>query len=131
MSGFDRLHAAVQHHVVNTLGWPGLRRLQEEAIMPILDGEHVLALAPTAGGKTEAAVLPLLSRIATEQSRGLSVLYLCPLRALLNNLHTRLERYAGFVGARVGLWHGDVGTAARGRIFAEPPEILLTTPESL
>ena len=131
MAGFDQLHPAVQHHVVNTLGWPGLRPLQSEAIGPILAGEHVLALAPTAGGKTEAAVLPLLSQIATEGWRGLSVLYVCPLRALLNNLHPRIERYAEFVGLRAGLWHGDVGAGARNRIIADPPEILLTTPESL
>ena len=131
MAGFNQLHPAVQHHVVNTLGWPGLRPLQSDAIGPILAGEHVLALAPTAGGKTEAAVLPLLSQIATEGWRGLSVLYVCPLRALLNNLHPRLERYAEFVGLRVGLWHGDIGAGARNRIIAEPPEILLTTPESL
>lgn len=131
MSEFERLHPGVQHHVVNSLGWPALRLLQEEAIGPILDGEHVLALAPTAGGKTEAALFPLLSRIATEDWRGLSVLYVCPLRALLNNLHPRLERYAGFVGLRAGLWHGDIGGAARGRIFEDPPELLLTTPESL
>jgi ATP-dependent Lhr-like helicase len=131
VSGFELLHPAVQHHVVNTLGWPGLRPLQYEAIEPILAGEHVLALAPTAGGKTEAAVLPLLSKIASPDWRGLAVLYVCPLRALLNNLHPRLERYADFVGARAGLWHGDVGAAARGRIFEDPPEILLTTPESI
>ena len=131
MAGFDQLHPAVQHHVVNTLGWPGLRPLQSESIAPILAGEHVLALAPTAGGKTEAAVFPLLSQIATEGWRGLSVLYVCPLRALLNNLHPRLERYADFVGLRVGIWHGDTSAGARNRIIAEPPEILLTTPESL
>lgn len=131
VTAFERLHPGVQHHVVNSLGWPGLRPLQEEAIEPILAGEHVVALAPTAGGKTEAAVFPLLSRIADEGWRGLSVLYVCPLRALLNNLHPRLERYAGFVGLRTGLWHGDIGGATRGRIFEDPPEILLTTPESI
>lgn len=98
---------------------------------PILAGEHVLALAPTAGGKTEAAILPLLSQVATQGWPGLSVLYVCPLRALLNNLLPRLERYGEFLGLRVGLWHGDVGPGARNRIIADPPEILLTTPESL
>lgn len=131
MAGFEQLHSGIQHHVVNTLGWPALRPLQDEAIGPILAGEHVLALAPTAGGKTEAAMLPLLSRIVVEDWRGLSILYVCPLRALLNNLHPRLEQYASFVGLRVGLWHGDVGPGARDRILADPPEILLTTPESL
>ena len=81
-------------------------------------GEDVLLLAPTAGGKTEAALLPLLSRIASEGWRGLSALYVCPLKALLNNLEPRLQRYASFVGLRVGLWHGDVGEAARRRMLA-------------
>ena len=70
---FERLHPAVQHHVVNSLGWRSLRPLQEQAIEPILDGRHVLLGAPTAGGKTEAAVLPLLSRMVEERWSGLSV----------------------------------------------------------
>lgn len=131
MSGFDRLHPSVQHHVVNHLGWPALRPLQGAAIDPILEGEHAVLLAPTAGGKTEAAMFPVLSRIATERWRPASVLYVCPLRALLNNLHPRLEQYAGFTGHRVGLWHGDVGPTERGRIVTDPPDVLLTTPESL
>ncbi len=128
---FDKLHPIVQHHIVNSLGWRDLRPLQLETIEPILAGEHVLALAPTAGGKTEAAVFPLLTQILAEPRPGLSTLYLCPLRALLNNLHVRLEQYAGFCGLRVGLWHGDIGAAARRKIIEDPPEILLTTPESL
>jgi ATP-dependent Lhr-like helicase len=128
---FDLLHPILQHHIVNSLGWRELRPLQEEAIAPILAGEHVLALAPTAGGKTEAAVFPILTQILGDPRPGLSTLYLCPLRALLNNLHTRLETYAGYCGLRAGLWHGDIGTAARARILEDPPEILLTTPESL
>lgn len=131
MSVFDRLHPALQHHVVNTLGWSSLRPFQEECLGPVLDGEHLLVLAPTAGGKTEAAFLPLLSRLLSEHWSGLSVLYVCPLRALLNNLHTRLEHYSNLVGRRVGLWHGDVSQTARRRMLAEPPDCLLTTPESL
>lgn len=131
MSDFDRLQPSIQHHVVNSLGWSTLRPLQEAAIGPILDGDHALLLAPTAGGKTEAATFPALSRIAAEGWDALSTLYLCPLRALLNNLLPRLERYVGFTGHRVGLWHGDVGDAARRRLVAEPPDVLLTTPESL
>lgn len=129
--GFDRLHPSLQHHVVNSLGWSDLRPLQSEAIDPILDGSHCLLLAPTAGGKTEAATFPVLSRIATERLKPLSTLYLCPLRALLNDLHPRLERYAAYTGHRVGLWHGDIGPSQRRRLVADPPDILLTTPESL
>jgi ATP-dependent Lhr-like helicase len=62
---------------------------------------------------------------------GLSVLYLCPLRALLNNLHPRLAHYASLVGRRVELWHGDIGESMRRAIRDEPPDMLLTTPESI
>lgn len=131
MSSFDLLHPAVQHHIVNSLGWRSLRPLQEATIEPILAGHHVLAMAPTAGGKTEAAVLPVLSNILANDQHGLTVLYVCPLRALLNNLHERLSGYAGLVGRSVGLWHGDVTSTQRRNLLANPPDILLTTPESL
>lgn len=131
MSPFDALHPALRYHLVNSLGWSSLRPTQLEAIGPILKGEDVLLLAPTAGGKTEAAVIPLLSRIASEGWNGLSALYVCPLKALLNNIEPRLRRYAAFVGQDAALWHGDVGTSARQRILREPPAILLTTPESI
>ena len=81
------------------LGWPALRPLQEAAVEPLLAGEDALLLAPTAGGKTEAAMFPLLSAMAARAAGpALSVLYVCPLKALLNNLLPRLERYAGWLG---------------------------------
>jgi ATP-dependent Lhr-like helicase len=129
--GFNRLHSSIQHHVVNSLGWRELRPLQEEAVDPIIDGLSCLLIAPTAGGKTEAAILPVLSRMLTEQWQGLSALYICPIRALLNNLEERLAVYCSLVGRRCGVWHGDVGQAPRSRILRDPPDILLTTPESL
>jgi ATP-dependent Lhr-like helicase len=129
--GFDLLHPAVQHHVVNSMGWRTLRPLQAATVAPILAGEHLLAMAPTAGGKTEAAILPVLSRMLSEDWRGLTVIYVCPLRALLNNLHVRLSGYAQLVGRTVGLWHGDVTAPQRRKLLADPPDILLTTPESL
>lgn len=131
MTAAERLHPAVLHHVVNTLGWPELRPLQEAAVEPLLSGADALLLAPTAGGKTEAAVFPLLSAMAADGWSGLSVLYVCPLRALLNNLEPRLASYAGWLGRRAALWHGDVGDSRRRALLREPPDLLLTTPESL
>lgn len=131
MSAFDQLDPLVQHHIVNTLGWRNLRPLQEQSIAPIHAGEHCLLLAPTAGGKTEAATFPILSRICSENWIGLSVIYVCPLKALLNNLHERLEGYCQMVGRRCAIWHGDIGPSERNRIKSDPPDILLTTPESL
>ncbi len=131
MSSFERLDPALQHHIVNSLGWRQLRPLQEAAIEPLLAGDHALLLAPTAGGKTEAAVFPLFSRMLAEHWSGLSLLYVCPIKALLNNLEPRLARYAGLVGRRVARWHGDVGDSEKFGIGREPPDVLLTTPESL
>ena len=131
VEAFDRLHGALQYHIVNSMGWTGLRSTQADAIAPILEGKHCLILAPTAGGKTEAAAIPILSRMATEEWPGPSVLYVCPIKALLNNLESRLSRYAGFVGRTVQVWHGDIGQGAKARAKRSAPDILLTTPESL
>ncbi|GAA4837417.1 DEAD/DEAH box helicase [Garicola koreensis] len=130
MSAAD-LHPVLLHHVVNTLEWPGLRPLQEEAVTPILRGDDALLLAPTAGGKTEAASFPLLTRAANERWQGMSVLYVCPLRALLNDLEPRLDKYSGWLGRRAQLWHGDTTQGQRRKMLIDPPEMLLTTPESL
>jgi ATP-dependent Lhr-like helicase len=70
----DVLHPSIQHHLVNSLGWTGLRPLQEVAATPLARGDDALLLAPTAGGKTEAAVFPLLTRMAAERWPGPSLL---------------------------------------------------------
>lgn len=128
---FSLLHPAVRHHVAGSLGWRELRDLQERAIDPMIAGRDALLVGPTAGGKTEAAVLPLASRMLAEDWTGLSVLYLCPLRALLNNLESRLTELLGLLGRRAAVWHGDIGQSGRRELLREPPDLLLTTPESL
>lgn len=131
MSAFDRLDPLVQHHIVNSLEWRSLRPLQEQSIGPILDGKHCLLLAPTAGGKTEAAMFPIFSRMIDEKWSALSVIYVCPLKALLNNLQRRLSHYATLMGRRCEVWHGDISGSRKDNIRDTPPDILLTTPESL
>ena len=130
-SGFEALAPSVQHHIANSLGWPGLRPLQEVAAAPLVAGQDAILLAPTAGGKTEAATFPLLTRMSTEDWRGTSVLYVCPLRALLNNLQPRLSSYAQWLGRTAEVRHGDTTAGQRRQLQAQPPDILLTTPESL
>ncbi|WP_136709620.1 DEAD/DEAH box helicase [Agromyces sp. H66] len=127
----DQLSAAIEYHIVNALAWTQLRPLQQASIAPVRSGADCLLIAPTAGGKTEAVMFPVLSNMVDEGWRGLTVIYVTPLKALLNNLHPRLETYAAWVGRRVGLWHGDIGDGERRRILADPPDVLLTTPESL
>ncbi|CAL9553195.1 ATP-dependent RNA helicase SrmB [Streptomyces sp. enrichment culture] len=133
MSGdpLELLDPILVHHIVNSLGWRSLRPLQQEAIEPVLAGQDAVLLAPTAGGKTEAAVFPLLTRAQRQGWKGTGILYVTPLKALLNNLHPRLETYTGWVGRTAELWHGDVASTRRRRILAHRPDVLLTTPESL
>lgn len=131
MSENTELTGALEYHVANTLGWYDLRSLQRASIEPVRSGADCLLIAPTAGGKTEAATFPVLSRMVDEGWQGLSVIYVAPLKALLNNLLPRLEQYTGWLGRRVALWHGDIGDGERRRILSDPPDILLTTPESL
>lgn len=101
------------------------------SIGPVLDGANPVILAPTAGGKTEAAFFPLISQILTEGWPGLSILYLSPIKALLNNQFERLEMLFGLVGHTVGVWHGDISDSQKNKIRKTPPSVLLTTPESL
>lgn len=131
MTAFDRLTPAFQYQVAHTLGFQGLRPVQEQAIDAVLDGKNCVVLAPTAGGKTEAAFFPLLSAMDAGDWRPVSVLYLSPIRALLNNQEDRIARYAGTLGRKVFKWHGDVAQGPRKRFLTNPADILLTTPESL
>ena len=131
MTAFERLHPALQHHIVNSLGWSDLREVQSLSIDAFLTGANLVILAPTAGGKTESAFFPVISQMLTEGWNGLSVLYVSPIRALLNNQEQRLQKYFSLVGRRAACWHGDTTQGERRRILADWPDCLLTTPESL
>lgn len=131
MKPFEQLHPSLRHQIVNSLGWRDLRPFQLQAIAPLVAGNNAVMLAPTAGGKTEAAFFPAITRALNEDWRGLSILYLCPIKALLNNLHLRLDRYCTLLGRRAALWHGDINSPQRKKILRDPPDCLLTTPESL
>ena len=76
-------------------------------------------------------MFPLLTAMDRQRWQGLSVIYVCPLKALLNNLLPRLESYTAWLGRRVELWHGDTTPSRRRAILTAPPDVLLTTPESL
>ncbi|HEY3997251.1 MAG TPA: DEAD/DEAH box helicase [Candidatus Xenobia bacterium] len=130
-SAFDRLHPALQHALVHHLGWRELRPVQELALPPVLSGENVLVLAPTAGGKTEAAILPVLSGLLDRPRGQVRALYLSPLKALLNNQEPRLETLCRMVGRAAFKWHGDVSAQDKKAFMRQPAEVLMLTPESL
>ncbi len=100
---------------------------------PLIDrGEDVLVVAPTGSGKTEAALLPLLSRLVTEgHGEGISLLYITPMRALNRDMFKRLQVWCAKLGLTVDIRHGDTPQAQRARQSAHPPDVLVTTPETL
>jgi ATP-dependent Lhr-like helicase len=122
----------MQQAVVSRLGWRSLRPVQEASIAPLLAGHDAIVLAPTAGGKTESAMLPLLDRLLAGAMTGQpAILYLCPLKALINNLLPRLQSLAQLAGRQAFAWHGEVSATERKGFLQDPQAVLLTTPESL
>ena len=126
----ELLHPALRRFIVEA-NWKSLSPIQQESIPVILSGTDCVIQAPTAGGKTEAVLFPTLSRAAKAKQEGVQVLYLAPLRALLNNLEGRGELYAELCGLEAFKWHGDVSQSAKLEQFRAPPHLLLTTPESV
>lgn len=112
--------------------WSELREIQERAIEPILAGDRDLVIgASTAAGKTEAAFLPACSRVAELGSAGVGILYISPLKALINDQYRRMRSLAERVDISITPWHGDVPQSVKDRLRKNPAGILLITPESL
>ncbi|MCR6501326.1 DEAD/DEAH box helicase [Shinella sp. CPCC 101442] len=130
-SGFDRLAQPIQRWIWQKK-WQRLRDVQEKAIPAVLSGGDVVISARTAAGKTEAAILPLLTRVLAKQNRdGFAILYVSPLKALLNDQHRRLESLCDACDVGLHKWHGDVSADAKARARKSPSGIVLITPESL
>lgn len=132
-SSFELLAPAVQRWIY-TEGWSTLRDAQEEAIPAILAADSdVVISAATASGKTEAAFLPICSALASTPAAGsgVQVLYLSPLKALINDQHTRLSKIFEHLEIPVTAWHGDVSSSVKKKLLVNPAGALLITPESL
>lgn len=128
---FDLLHPGIRRWVWQQ-GWGDLRPVQRAAIPPLVaGGQDVIVAAQTAGGKTEAAFLPLLSRIADEPAGGFRLLCVRPLKALINDQFRRLDALCEALEVPVFRWHGDVSAAHKQKARQRPAGVLLMTPESL
>lgn len=128
---FSRLHATVQEALYR-MNWTKLRPIQVDAIHEVFDGDgNIVIAARTASGKTEAAFLPVLSRIVAEPRQGVRAIYAGPLKALINDQFLRLERLCEIAEIPVHKWHGDVGRSAKKTLLDIPSGVLLITPESI
>ena len=131
MSVLSRFPERLREGIAQRLGWSSLRPIQELAAEEILDGRNVVVLAPTAGGKTEAALFPVLAGLLEKEPEGVGAIYVAPLRALLNNQEDRFGLYTEMVGLDRFVWHGDRGASLRKGFLKEPTAVLMTTPESI
>lgn len=130
-NAFFLLHQRVQQWIYRQ-GWKELRDIQEQAVEPILSGTtDVIISSPTASGKTEAAFLPICSRIIEDSKRSIKVLYVAPLKALINDQYDRISGLCEQLDIEVHRWHGDVSQNKKKNVVDKPTGILLITPESL
>jgi ATP-dependent Lhr-like helicase len=127
---FDLLSEPIRKFIRDK-GWEQLRPIQNAAISKILNSDENFILASrTASGKTEAAFLPILSRVNFNDS-GVQVLYISPLIALINDQFYRVEELCKNLDVTVTKWHGEANKSLKDRLIKQPTGIVLITPESL
>ncbi len=118
--------------ILGELGFTKATDPQVMAIAPISRGENVLLIAPTGHGKTEACILPVFNRfLAHPPTDGIALLYITPLRALNRDMLKRLQVWGTRLGFRIEVRHGDTARSERRRQALKPPDLLITTPETL
>lgn len=129
-SAFSLLDERIQHFLWAE-HWEELRDVQEQAIPEILRADQdVIIAAATAAGKTEAAFLPALTHLLGQAPLGL-IVYISPLKALINDQFGRLDRLCEDLEVPVWPWHGDISGSIKTRFMRSPSGVLLITPESL
>lgn len=130
-SVFSTLHESLQQVLAQRLEWTELRDVQEQTYLAVVTGSDVLVIAPTAGGKSEAALIPVMDDILKNGRSGVTCLYISPLKALINDQEDRFRTFCVPTSLSVMKWHGDVARGDRFWKDGEPPHFLMITPESL
>lgn len=116
----------------SNFGFSNLTEIQKKASPTILQKKDCLVIAPTGSGKTECSVIPVFSLVKNSKKIGkIKVLYVTPLRALNRDVFRRITKYAHNCNLSIEIRHGDTTQTARRKITENPPDILITTPETL
>jgi ATP-dependent helicase Lhr and Lhr-like helicase len=116
----------------HSLGFKQLTQIQIKAVPIIYQKKDTLVIAPTGSGKTECSVIPIFSHIKQSKKLGkIKAIYVTPLRALNRDVFRRIVRYAEKDGLSIEIRHGDTPQSTRKKISNNPPDILITTPETL
>src|SRR3989475_4035263 len=117
--------------LLHRAGISKINEMQTQAIGEIRSGSQLLIVAPTGSGKTEAALFPVLEALGVDDRAGIRAIYVTPLRALNRNLIDRVLRLVASTELTAAVRHGDTPPSERRKQAANPPDILITTPETL
>src|SRR5512136_3059329 len=113
-------------------GFSVLSEAQKQAIPLIYRGNHVVLIAPTGTGKTESAMFPVFNALLSMSSgEGFKAIYITPLRSLNRDILSRMQWWCSELGLTVGVRHGDTPLPERRRQALSPPDLLITTPETV
>ena len=131
MEPFYLLNKKIQK-VIHEMKWENFRPIQDEAILHMVNNpSDMIISAPTASGKTEAAFLPIISQIADKGKNSVKILYISPLKALINDQFSRIEALCKHIDFPITKWHGDANQSKKVSLIKNPAGILLITPESI
>jgi len=131
MSAFEKLAPFIQDYIYRHK-WQELNETQVASCDIIFNTDNNLIIsAPTAAGKTEAAFLPVITEIINTPPSSVGVLYIAPLKALINDQFIRIEKLLEEADITVTKWHGDAPRAAKDKLLKNPRGVLQITPESL
>lgn len=131
MEPFYLLNKKIQK-AIHEMKWENFRPIQDEAIVHIVNSpSDMIISAPTASGKTEAAFLPIISQIADNGKDSVKILYISPLKALINDQFLRIESLCKHIDFPIIKWHGDASQSKKNTLIKNPAGILLITPESI